>query len=157
MVPTPSFYAVRGGSTRGVYNTFPAAQDAGFMRKQGYGNAARFTTLHDAEVYAASFPQPEAPRRIKAWVGNTPVIVRLVVGWLVLNFLLVKSAQVVEHYREAWNCGSRDKIGDIYCKNIKQLDAWCSESLIYTTEYFAKSVVFSASVLLTWALGFLGA
>ena len=128
------------------------------MRKQGYGNAARFYNLQDAEVYAASLPQPEVPRRahLHAWIGKTPIIVRLVVGWLILNFVLVKSAQVVEYYREEWNCGSRDKIGDIYCKNIKQLDAWCSESLIYTTDYFAKSVVFSASVLLTWALGFLG-
>ena len=53
------FYAIRGGPNAGIYVEWDAAQTAGFMQKQGFGNAARFGTRSSAEDYAVSAPVSE--------------------------------------------------------------------------------------------------
>ena len=100
------FYAIRGGPNAGIYVEWDAAQTAGFMRKQGFGNAARFSTRSSAEDYAVSAPVSESRQKMVSFLGNTPPLFKLMGFLFMMNIFCFGGSYVVE-YVEGWlGCGA---------------------------------------------------
>lgn len=147
MARTVAFYALRGGPNAGVYTTFADAQTAGFMRKQGFGNAAKFGSREEAEAYSTSRPQPETVQRVQGFVARLPFMARLLLFWLFVNVFCFGGYYIVKAGYDYRNCV--DNLGDVFCLVFSEIETTfrktvASNALGFASQFAGGIVLFAA-------------
>lgn len=150
------FYAIRGGPNAGIYVEWDAAQTAGFMQKQGFGNAARFGTRSSAENYAVSAPVSEARQKMVSFLGNTPPVFKLMGFLFMMNLFCFGGSYVVE-YVEGWlGCGA-GRAADVQCNALARIKLWMSDMVIYYTHATVIQIIGTLTLGAAWFWGLFSA
>ena len=155
-MPKTNLYAIRGGDGAGVYSEWDAAQTAGFMRKQGYGNAARFDTQLPAENYAMSDPQSESRQKMVSFLAKTPPVFKLMGFLLMMNLFCFGGSYVVEYAEEWNNCGA-GRAADVQCNALMRMKLWMSDMVIYYTHVTVVQIIATLTLGTAWFWGLFSA
>ena len=84
------FYAVRNGITKGIYENWGKAVNAGFKQQQGYGNAIKCTTMVEAEAFLEEPAFPTGPSgKVKSYIKKQHFLVRFSVFSVMATTLII--------------------------------------------------------------------
>lgn len=84
-------YVIRGGNKEGIYNDWSEALSAGFLKKQGYGNACKIEgDAEEVDTKADAFlqtpPNDERVAKARQYVDNLPYFIKLIL-FLILTLI----------------------------------------------------------------------
>ena len=130
-----AFYAIRPKDPNGgVFTTWPSAMTAGYIQKQGYGNAAKFDNENDAMAFAASPALEQVPRNHV--VRRLPAVARLIIFSWLMTFFFVGMYVAASQFAKWWGCGQNTMhtMSDVVCLGL-------SKMMTAAQEHFQSAIV----------------
>lgn len=152
-----SYYAVRGGETAGVYDDWGDAVNAGYMRKQGHGNAVKFDTREAAERFVAHRPFAEGTAgRVQGWVQRQHFLFRASLFAVTATTALATLFNLSIWARGYFECNKVFMSTTNLCMGLTKLSLVVSNHMNTLVDYFMYEVIAVVGILVAWMVGFLG-
>lgn len=149
-------YAIRGGPSSGVYDTWADAQRAGFSQRMSLGDACKLEGAPDdvdmrAEAFMSVSPVSNRFAEYQAWLKHQPFAIRLFAFVILSNVIFIGTFQFVVWLSNSLGCQSALLSTTGTCKGLLGLQMFVSDRMDYLIQVFISEII----GLLAFAVAFL--
>ena len=152
-------YAVRGGEGHGLYDTYADALDAGWLQRQGYGNAVKFPARQRefAEQWLARSPLPNGrAASVQTWIQKQHFLVRLTLTSLIATISLAGLFHMLVYLDSYIGCDKSVVIATTpMCIGITNVKTFVTSKIVEITNLVFAQIVSGIGVFAMYLGGML--